>query len=124
MSKIVTYLIAIAITYPIIVTIIVYLALRYIYKNKKLAIHKCMEYTAIFHLLSVIVISRVILDIQIIGPVLIFLLILFLIFILIQWTMIRDIKIKRLRKLYLRLVFLLSFFVNILLMIISIYTLI
>lgn len=121
MPQIIINLIAFSITYPVIVTVIVYFFLKYLFKNKKKAIHKTMEYTAIFHLISAILISYIILKIHLIGPILLFLLVLFVLFIIIQFRIIRDVKMRRIWQLYLRFLFILSIFANIGLIISAIY---
>ena len=121
MSKIVAYLIAFLVTFPFIVTILTYFILTYFIKYRKKVVHKCMEYTAVVHLISTITIFNVIFQINILGSIAIFLLLVLFSFILIQWKLIRDIKIKRIWKLYLRFIFLLFFISNVVLTCFAIY---
>ena len=121
MSKIVAYLIAFLVTFPFIVTTLTYFILTYFIKYRKKIVHKCMEYTAVVHLISTITIFNVIFQINILGSIAIFLLLVLFSFILIQWKLIRDIKIKRIWKLYLRFIFLLFFISNVVLTCFAIY---
>ena len=121
MSKIVAYLIAFLVTFPFIVTTLTYFILTYFIKYRKKVVHKCMEYTAVVHLISTITIFNVIFQINILGSIAIFLLLVLFSFILIQWKLIRDIKIKRIWKLYLRFIFLLFFISNVVLTCFAIY---
>lgn len=121
MSKIVAYLIAFLVTFPFVVTTLTYFILTYFIEYRKKLVHKCMEYTAVVHLISTITIFNVIFQINILGPIAIFLLLVLFSFILIQWKLIRDIKIKRIWKLYLRFIFLLFFVLNAILTCIAIY---
>ena len=121
MSKIVAYLIAFLVTFPFIVTTLTYFILTYFIKYRKKVVHKCMEYTAVVHLISTVTIFNVIFQINILGPIAIFLLLVLFSFILIQWKLIRDIKIKRIWKLYLRFIFLLFFISNVVLTCFAIY---
>ncbi|WP_440895191.1 DUF3397 domain-containing protein [Amphibacillus sp. Q70] len=121
MSQIIAYLIAFSITCPIIVTLIVYYILKYIFANRKKAIHKSMEYTAILYLISTILIVHESFDMNWLGNLAIFLLVVFLLFIIIQWKLTNDIRIKRIWQLYLRFIFLTFFIANIVLALLSIY---
>ncbi len=121
MSKIVAYLIAFLVTFPFVVTTLTYFILTYFIEYRKKLVHKCMEYTAVVHLISTITIFNVIFQINVLGPIIIFLLLVLFSFILIQWKLIRDIKIKRIWKLYLRFIFLLFFVLNAILTCIAIY---
>lgn len=121
MSKIVAYLIAFLVTFPFIVTTLTYFILTYFIKYRKKVVHKCMEYTAVVHLISTVTIFNVIFQINILGSIAIFLLLVLFSFILIQWKLIRDIKIKRIWKLYLRFIFLLFFISNVVLTCFAIY---
>lgn len=121
MSKIVAYLIAFLVTFPFVVTTLTYFILTYFIEYRKKLVHKCMEYTAVVHLISTITIFNVIFQINVLGPITIFLLLVLFSFILIQWKLIRDIKIKRIWKLYLRFIFLLFFVLNAILTCIAIY---
>lgn len=121
MSKIVAYLIAFLVTFPFIVTTLTYFILTYFIDYRKKVVHKCMEYTAVVHLISTITIFNVIFQINILGPIALFLLLVLFSFILIQWKLIRDIKIKRIWKLYLRFIFLLFFILNAILTCLAIY---
>ncbi|GAA4069144.1 MAG TPA: DUF3397 domain-containing protein [Bacilli bacterium] len=121
MSKIVAYLIAFLVTFPFIVTMLTYFILNYFIEHRKKVIHKCMEYTAVVHLISTIAIFNVIFKINIFGPLVIFLLIVLFSFILLQWKLIRDVKMRRILKLYLRFIFLLFFIANLILTCFSIY---
>lgn len=124
MSKIVAYLIAFLVTFPFIVTSLTYFILNYFIKYRKKVIHKCMEYTAVVYLISTVTIFNIIFQIDILLPLITFLLLVLFSFILIQWKLIRDVKIRRIFKLYLRFIFLFFFVINLILTCYSIYYLI
>lgn len=124
MSKIVAYLIAFLVTFPFIVTSLTYFILNYFIKYRKKLIHKCMEYTAVVYLISTVTIFNIIFQIDILLPLITFLLLVLFSFILIQWKLIRDVKIRRIFKLYLRFIFLFFFVINLILTCYSIYYLI
>lgn len=124
MSKIVAYLIAFLVTFPFIVTSLTYFILNYFIKYRKKIIHKCMEYTAVVYLISTVTIFNIIFQIDILLPLITFLLLVLFSFILIQWKLIRDVKIRRIFKLYLRFIFLFFFVINLILTCYSIYYLI
>lgn len=124
MSKIVAYLIAFLVTFPFIVTSLTYFILNYFIKYRKKVIHKCMEYTAVVYLISTVTIFNIIFQIDILLPLITFLLLVLFSFILIQWKLIRDVKLRRIFKLYLRFIFLFFFVINLILTCYSIYYLI
>ncbi|MBU5595388.1 DUF3397 domain-containing protein [Amphibacillus sp. MSJ-3] len=121
MSQILAYLIAFSVTFPIVMTLIMYYIIHFFVTNQKKAIHKSMEYTAILYVVSTIFIVYETFNINMLGPLSIFLLVGFLLFIIIQWKLISDIRIRRVWQLYFRFLFLIFFIANMTLVLVSIY---
>ncbi|MBM7540468.1 DUF3397 family protein [Amphibacillus cookii] len=120
MEQVIAYLIALAITFPFVITLTLYYGVKYFVKNKKRAIHLSMEYSAIFYVIATVYIFQETFNQQIIGVLILTLLITLLLFIILQWMLIGDIIIKRVWQLYLRTLFLIFFPLNITVIILTI----
>ncbi|WP_067838864.1 DUF3397 family protein [Amphibacillus sediminis] len=112
MIQILTYLLAVSVTFPIIVTLIIYGVRKMITGNNKRAIHESMQFSAIFYLILFFIMFEQTFHFSIIGPVTLVLLIVFLILIIFQWKLVGDILIRRVCQLYWRALFLILFFIN------------
>lgn len=112
MLQLVTYIIALLITFPLLMTISLYLLSKRWARSKKQAVHVSMQYSAPFYLLSFLVILNEVFASSYLGLVAIFLLILLLLFIIIQWKVTGDIFFRRVWQLFLRTLFLIFFLAN------------
>lgn len=119
MFEIFTYFLGIMVTFPVLVTISFYFLFKKIWRNKKQAIHASMQYSALFYVLSVLVIVQYTFDSSYLGLLIIILLVVILLFIAIQWKLTGDIIFKRVWQLFLRTVFLLFFCGYVILIIIA-----
>ncbi|SDB87479.1 Protein of unknown function [Pelagirhabdus alkalitolerans] len=121
MSYIMAYVLGIMVTFPLLVTIITYLLFHHFTHSKKKSLHRSMEYSALFYLLSSILIFNETFNVSIIGPLTTLLLVLLFMFVIIQWRLIDDIIISRVVRIYLRALFLVFFIAHFVMVMLAIY---
>lgn len=107
MKDLIIYLIGGIITFPFLLTVIVYFITKKLYKNKWKAIHFSANYTTIFYIFSVGAIFQVLLGRSFLSYIIITLLILLSIIIAMQWKVKGDIIFASAWKLFWRFTFLL-----------------
>ncbi|MCZ0704526.1 hypothetical protein J2T56_003054 [Natronobacillus azotifigens] len=119
LQQLFAYLLGIMVTFPLLVTLLLYYLFKKSTGNKKYAVHASMQYSACFYLLSFFVIVDQTFGSSYIGWTIVILLTLLLFFIIIQWKLIGDIIFKRVWQLFLRTIFFLFFIINFLIIIIA-----
>ncbi|KGX88549.1 DUF3397 domain-containing protein [Pontibacillus litoralis] len=115
MSSIVVYLIAICITLPIPMTVIVYWLTRKITNNKKRSLHVTVNTTTLFYILAVHFTLQTIFEQSFLLYILLLLLCLLSLFVYLQWKYREEVKIRRAWKGFWRFTFLLFSFAYVLL---------
>lgn len=106
MSHIFAYILAIVITFPIVVTVVLYYICKKIYRHPKKALHVSIAYSTLFYIVSVMIMLNQIFESSYSGIIVIFLLVTLMSFVLLQWKLTEEIIFKRAWKLFWRSMFL------------------
>lgn len=107
--NIIIYLLSFFITVPIIATLTLYMIVLKIRRSSRMAVHKAVNWSTIFYILSVFILIQYLFNVSITGSVLIFMIIVLTIIIIYQWKTNVDIKIKKAFKILWKICFLLFF---------------
>ena len=101
------YTLAFFITAPIVATIIVYFLSSLRHRNSMKALHKAVNWTTVFYILSVWLMLAMIFNRNFIGIILILLLVILAMIIFFQWKWKQDVQFRKALKLLWRISFLL-----------------
>lgn len=106
MSHLIANIVAISITFPVVVTVGLYYILKRIYKHPKKALHKSIAYSTLFYIISVMIMLKHLFQSFYIGSVVLFLLVVLMSFVILQWKFTNEIIFKHAFKLFWRSMFL------------------
>lgn len=109
------YLVAISITFPIVVTVGLYYIFKRVYKHRKKALHRSIAYSTLFYIISVMIMLHHLFQSSYIGSVTLFLLVVLMSFVILQWKFTNEIIFTRAFKLFWRSMFLFFFIAHLLL---------
>ncbi|WP_117169812.1 DUF3397 domain-containing protein [Paraliobacillus sediminis] len=115
MSHLIAYIVAIFITFPIVVTVGLYYILKRIYKHPKKALHRSIAYSTLFYIISVMIMLDHLFQSSYIGSIILFLLVVLMSFVILQWKFTHEIIFKHAFKLFWRSMFLCFFVAYVLL---------
>ncbi|WP_186577562.1 DUF3397 domain-containing protein [Aquibacillus kalidii] len=109
MIDLIAYTLGVCITFPFLLTCIVYIIVKKTVRNKWKAIHFSVNSTTIFYIISVGVMLNVLFGQNFTGIILIILLLILSLFVIIQWKSKGEVAIPIVWKLFWRFTFLLFF---------------
>ncbi|RCW70811.1 DUF3397 domain-containing protein [Saliterribacillus persicus] len=103
------YLLAFILTFPLIITIVLYYIGKLKFNKKWKAIHFATDWTTILYIFSVSIACYIIFEKSYIGIIIIILILLFILFLIVQWKTKTEVILRRVWKPFWKTCFLLFF---------------